>query len=453
MTLRRWALGWVLLGLLPLVAGCVDYRVILVPEPPLPVLGAAPASLALTGVCGGEIEVVRLTNSGTGPATITAVSVEGMGWTLSAVPALPVVLAPLRDDPEAGVDVSLSAGAGVATLRVLSDAPDLDVPLRGADNLHPTVTILSPYESQVVGEDDDLLLTGIVSDGDEEIGGLSLSWSSDISGVIATAVADADGRVETAWAPEDRSSGPQTLSLIALDHCSDVGEATLFYCQDGPFEIDVLNEEAWRFDGGANYDGALLTLVDAPDQTASAFDLFSLFDADRLEVRFEFLIGQDGDVASPPPEGFSFTLLDPARLTSYVGGSGCGMGFGAGADCAVGPVLPGWSLAFDTRAGTGDCAQGDAGLGEARVSVFVDGDLQSPIGCVATPLVGAWRTAVVTVTAGRVGLAIDGLGVLDAPLPDGQDFEGFAGFTAATGVDGGAVGVRSVEVIDSTCVR
>ena len=92
-------------------------------------------------------------------------------------------------------------------------------------------------------------------------------------------------------------------------------------------------------------------------------------------------------------------------------------------------------------------------MGEGRVSVFVDGDLENPVGCVSTALVGGWHTAGVAVTEGRVVLAIDGLEVLDAALPGGQDFEGFAGFTAATGVHGGEVHVRNVRVIDSTCVR
>ena len=123
------------------------------------------------------------------------------------------------------------------------------------------------------------------------------------------------------------------------------------------------------------------------------------------------------------------------------------MGFGAGLDCATGPALPGWSLAFDTSPQAGDCAVGP------YTAVMVDGALAAPIGCAAGPTFGVWHTADVTVTPGEVVLTVDGAVVLDAALPSGQDFEGFAGFTAATGSGAGDVHVRNVTVVDSTCVR
>lgn len=434
-----------ILPLLACIAGCLDYRVVTPPDVPAPALSATPNSIVLDGVCGGEPETVTLTNPGTGPTAINAITVEGMGWSIESLPALPFTLATLTDDPEAHLDLQLIAGAGVATLHVTSNAADVDVPLRANDNVHPTAFILSPYDSEVVGEEDDLLLAGIVSDEDDELTTLAVEWQG-TDGFRAAATPDADGRVETNWPAAERTPGPQTIQLVVYDPCADQGEATQYYCQDGPFVIDVLQEEAWRFDGGAIWDGSVLTLVDGPDETAAGFDLFSLFDADVLDVQFEFLIGEEGG-AGPLPEGFSFSVIDPARLTTYVGGDGCGLGYGDGADCTSGPALPGWSVEFDTLAGADDCAVGD------HVAVVVDGAITNPAGCAATPLLGAWHVGSITVQPGTITLAVDGATVLSAPLASGQDFEGFAGFTASTSDGGGSVMLRNVTVIDSTCVR
>lgn len=421
-----------------LLAACLDYGVQVEPPPPVPALVADPVSIALEGACGGEAMTVRLTNPGTGPTTVTSLTVDGMGWTLETTPALPLTLSTLTADPDAFVDVSLIVGAGTATLTAASNAPLLDVPLRASDNQHPSVFILSPYEEQVVGADETLVLTALVSDADDAAVDLTLTWSSSATGFVATGIADADGRVEYDWPAADRAAGPQTISLIAEDLCADEGEATLFYCQDGPFLVDVLGEEAWRFDGGAAWDGSELTLVAGSEATAAGFDLFSLFDGDVLDVSFEFYV--EG------AEGFSFTLLDPARVTTYVGGAGCGLGYGVG-DCNAGPGLPGWSVEFDTTEGGDDCAVGD------HVAVVIDGEIQTPAACVATPLAGVWHTASLHVYAGGVAVNLDGVDVLDAPLTSGQDFEGFAGFTAASGALPADVRVRNVTVTDTTCVR
>lgn len=422
---------------------CIDYRVVTPPVTPVPGLAADPQSIALDGVCGGEEQLVTLTNPGTGATTISAITVDGMGWTLPALPALPFTLEPLLDDPAARLDLALEAGAGVATLVVTSDAPEVDVPLRASDNQHPTVVILSPYEDEVVGEDDELVLTGLVADADDDVGDLTVVWVAD-NGFFSTAVPDADGRVETDWPADQRTAGPQLIQLVANDACEDQGEATLYYCQDGPFAIDVLGAEAWRFDGGASWDGSELTLVDGPGETGAGFDLFSLFDGDVLDVMFEVLIQDDG---TGMPEGLSFTLLDPARVTTYIGGDGCGLGYGGDASCTSGPALPGWSVELDTLAGDDDCAVGD------HVAVVVDGAITSPAGCASAALAGEWHTVELVVSACLVSVLLDGATVLDAAVPSGQDFEGFAGFTAATGAGGGSVKVRNVTVIDSTCVR
>ncbi len=440
MTPGRW-----IVPLLPCLAGCIDYRVVTPPATPIPALSASPNSVALGKVCGGEPETVTLTNAGTGRATISDIRVDGMGWTVGALPALPFVLQTLTDDPDAHLDIPLNAAAGVATLRVLSDAAEVDVPLRASDNVHPTAYILSPYDSQVIGEGDDLSLTGVISDGDDDLSTLSVEWRGEY-GFVASGVADADGRVETDWPPADRGSGPQLVEIVVADPCGDEGEATQYFCQDGPFAVDVLNDEAWRFDGGAGWDGSELTLVDGPDATGAGFDLFSLFDGDVLHVQFEFLIGEEGG-AGAVPEGFSFTVLDPSRLTTYIGGDRCGLGYGGGADCTSGPALPGWSVEFDTVPGEDDCAVGD------HVAVVVDGVITAPAGCATIPLLGVWRTGEITVEPGQISLTVDGATVLNAPIASGQDFEGFAGFTAATNDEGGSVRLRNVTVIDSTCVR
>ena len=421
-------------------SACQDIALKKEPDPPVPGLRADPASIALAGVCGDENVLVTLTNPGTGPTTVTALTVTGAPWTVSS-PALPFTLQP--DD--AGVQLTLTAGQGVATLAITSDAPEVSVPLRASDNLHPTVIILSPYESEVVGNDEDLVLTALVSDDDDALSDLSLAWSSNVSGFIATATPDADGRVQTVWPASSRQAGPQTVALAATDGCSDVGEATQYYCQDGPFAVDALSDEAWRYDGAASGSDDTLDLLSGTGAAGAGFDLFSLFDADKLEIAFQFRVA-DG------AEGFAFALLDPARLTSYIGGSGCGLGYGddgdRGADdCTSGPGLPGWAVEFDTSSGPDDCAVGD------HVAVVLDGDIVNPLGCAATPLVDSWHAADIAVSLGEIQVTIDGVLVLSAAVPSGQSFEGFAGFTASSSASGGSVEITDVTVIDSTCVR
>jgi hypothetical protein len=422
-----------------LVTACQDVGLNKEPDPPVPGLRADPASVALTGVCGGETTSVTLTNPGTGPTTVTALTISGAPWAVSG-PALPFTLQP--DDQ---VPLDLTVGQGVASLQITSDAPALSVPLRASDNLHPTVIILSPYESEVVAEDEDLVLTALVADEDDALADLTLAWSSDVSGFIAAATPDADGRVETAWPAASRQAGPQTVALAATDACGDVGEATQYYCQDGPFAVDVLSDEAWRYDGAATGSDDTLVLVSGAGAVGAGFDLFSLFDADDLQIAFRFRVS-DG------AEGLAFVLLDPTRLSAYIGGAGCGLGYGddgdRGADdCTSGPALPGWAVELDTFAGPDDCAAGD------HVAVVLDGDVVRPEGCAATPLAGDWHAAEIVVLSGTIDVRVDGVLVLSAVVPSGQDFEGFAGFTAASSALGGTVEVTDVTVIDSTCVR
>ena len=42
------------------------------------------------------------------------------------------------------------------------------------------------------------------------------------------------------------------------------------------------------------------------------------------------------------------TALDIDRMTTYLGGTGCGIGYGGDATCTSGPALPGWSIEVDT---------------------------------------------------------------------------------------------------------
>ena len=432
----RQAVGGLVVAL---VTACQDVGLNKEPEPPVPGLRADPASVALSGVCGGESTSVTLTNPGTAPTTVTALTVSGAPWTVSG-PALPFTLQPNDEVP-----LALTVGQGVATLQVSSDAPEVSVPLRASDNLHPTVIILSPYESEVVADDEDLLLTALVADEDDALADLTLGWTSNVSGFIADATPDAEGRVETLWPAAARQAGPQTVALAATDRCGDVGEATQYYCQDGPFAVDALSDEAWRYDGAAFGSDDALDLVSGAASVGAGFDLFSLFDADDLQIAFRFRVAAGA-------EGMAFVLLDPARLTSYIGGSGCGLGFGddgdRGADdCTAGPALPGWAVEFDTQAGPDDCAVGD------HVAVVLDGDIVHPAGCAATPLAGDWHDAGIAVHPGAIEVSIDGVLVLAAAVPSGQDFEGFAGFTASSSATGGSVEVTDVTVIDSTCVR
>lgn len=424
--------------LLSLLA-CIDY---LFEEEPVVYPGDIVASLSpvMEGVCPETTVNVELHNAGRGPLTVTLLGVEGPDWTLE-----PVVL-PLTLPAGASAMVHLTGSGGESTLVIRSDDPDqpeVQIPIEAAGNVTPVTLIVSPYEEQSVGAGDDLSLTAFVSDEDDDVATLSLEWVSSLTGSLGVATADENGRVEQLWLAEDRASGPQLVTLQARDACGGIGDGVQFFCQDGPFVVHPITEEAWHYEGAAAISGDVLTLTEAtPDSVGAAFDLISVFDGDRIDVSFSFQIGE-----GTGGEGLSVTLLDANERDGFIGGDGCGLGFGGGADCTSGPALPGWSLAIDTHVDAGDC------LPEPHLAFTLDGDINAFAPCVAIPTVddGAWHDVALVVEEGALFVELDGVERIAESVSGLAKFQGYLGFTASTSAATNAHRVRDVVITDYTC--
>ncbi|MES2643396.1 MAG: hypothetical protein V4850_28185 [Myxococcota bacterium] len=419
-----------------LLAGCVDYTL---EAPRFPAIAVSPAVLARTGACDSEPATLTITNEGTSDLTLTSITVEG-GVDLTA-PALPLVLEP---DAELALTFTVEPGAGV--VGITSDDPVeplVLVPITAEANVHPVVTILSPYEDEWIAADEPFVLLGVVSDTEDSAAALALEWRSSLAGTVGAPVADADGTVSTDWPADERRSGPQTIALRATDACGAVGEATLFYCQDGPFTFDALVADAWLVTSAAVVDATagLLTLGDAAGPAVGAgFDAFALVNADRVDTSFDVRL--TGEVT-----GFSLTALDADAGSGWIGGDGCGLGFGGGVACTGGPALPGWSLAFPAPgSGAPACVEGPL------AAFTFNGDLTSWAACAATPSLadGAWHTVAVSIDAPRVTVTIDRVVVLDEDIDATWAFPAFLGFTAST-AGPGTVEIAALSVTDERC--
>ena len=128
-----------------------------------------------------------------------------------------------------------------------------------------------------------------------------------------------------------------------------------------------------------------------------------------MEIEFQFYIG-DGTGA----DGLSLTAMDVNRMTSFMGGEGCGLGYGAGADCTPGPALPGWSIEVDTYFNLEqDPTPAD------HVMFTFDGDVGKPSVWAELPEMEdtGWHTMRVLVDQPHVLVEIDGVPYINQEIP------------------------------------
>lgn len=411
-----------------LVAGCVEYGVNPPPPPPTAEVDVVPTAIDLPMVCGTAVQEVEVRNTGTGDLGIAAITLEGDGWSMAEV-VLPAVVA-----PGDALGIELRAVDGAATLTITTDdadEPTITVPLAAAVNTPPDALILSPSEEEFLEPDQEVVMEAVVDDDQSPPEDLVVTWTSELTGEVAVTTPDADGRVETPWPAAERAAGPQVLGISVLDPCDVVGTNTVFFCQDGPWEVATVLANGWLREGDATVDQEAGSLALGPG-AAAAFDGFGIYDPDQLDVAFDVVAGG---------AGFSLTALDADRRSEWIGGGGCGLGFG---DCDGGTPLPGWSLVFDLAAGDGnDCGE------PPTVGFTFDGAQSDWQACAPLPAGfddGAAHTVEVHVGDGAVTVDVDGAATLDAAvtLPA---YPAYLGFTGAEG----SYSVEAVYFTDFTC--
>ena len=409
------------------------------PPPPGDLL-ADPSSSALV-VCGSASQDITLQNAGEGDLTIDDLELEGDGWTLEEV-SLPLVL-----EPGASAVVTLSASAGEATLHVHSDdpdTPDLSVPLSATADAAPSLTILSPTHEEVL-ESGPVSLEAQVSDDVDDPSSLGVTWTSSLDGVVGEATPDSTGYAITSW-DDDRSEGNHDLSASVTDACGNTTSTDVGVCQQGGYEVDELDIDAWHFEGSATWDDSSgwLQLTDAAtNQVGSAFQIASPVAAGDVDIEFAFYVSGGSGA-----DGMSLTALDAGSMTTYLGPAGCGLGYGS-AGCTSGAGLPGWSIEVDTY----DNGMPYDPTAQDHVAFSFDGHADAPVVWAALPEMedGLWHVMSVNVVAPHVTVAIDSTPYIDQDVTGDFDFDAYIGFTASTGALTNKHLVDSLTVTEYVC--
>lgn len=420
---------------LPVVlAGCIDYGVYHAepePAPDLPEIEVSPQEVSVDGVCVSQTERIRVLNFGQGELTLQSATIVGEGWQLIEAD-FPTAIA-----ANGHFELSIVGSVGDAVLTIVSDdadEPEVSVTLSAANNVNPFAVISAPAEDGVLPEAGSVQFTAFVSDTEQSPSELAVRLFSDVVGEIAIPAADSNGRIDVEWVESARVAGPQTLQLQVEDACGAIGESSVYFCQDGEYVVSSLSNHAWHTEGAAVVDQSAGNLMLGPE-VGAAFDAFAVYDGDRMSVQFT--------VATLGGAGFAMVALDAARMSSWIGGEGCGLGF---AECNGGEALPGWALAFDLTMGD----ENDCG-GAPAVSFVVDGAIQAPAPCAALPEIadGLPHEIDVAVDTPYVKVKIDGVLILDANVGDTATFPAYLGFSGADGT----YEIAGMDAADFTCAN
>lgn len=401
------------------------------PAPELPEIEVSPLEIGLAGVCSTQTETVRVLNFGDGDLTLYSATIEGEGWQLVEA-EFPAVI-----EANGYLDLSVVGSVGDAVLTMMSDdadEPAVAATLSAATNVNPYAAISAPSGDGVLPATGSVQFTAFVSDTEQSPSELAVRLFSDVVGELTVPSADQNGRIDFEWVESARVAGPQTLQLQVEDACGAVGESSVYFCQDGEYVVSSLSKHAWHTESAAVVDQSAGNLMIGPD-VGAAFDAFAVYDGDRMSVEFT--------VATAGGAGFAMVALDAARMSDWIGGDGCGLGF---AECDGGEALPGWALAFDLAMGDGnDCG------GAAAVSFVVDGAIQAPAPCAALPAIadGLPHEIEVVVEFPLVKVTVDSVLTLDANVGERANFPAYLGFSGANG----SYEMSGLDATDFTCAN
>jgi hypothetical protein len=407
------------------------------PEPPAgPPIGRTSVDVIDPGiVCGAFHREVHVLSLGESPLEIYEIRVVGEGWSASH-PALPVTLAAGERFP-----VTVSSSGGMATLVVINSDPEhpaLEVPLRVIADQPPMVTITSPVGGSVLSPGTDTIFVASVSDDVDASDGLSLEWVSDIDGVLGAGPASVEGVAELNWSGSSRSSGDHRVSLTAVDTCMQAQTVDVGFCQNEGYTEESIDLASWNFEGTALWDTTndwVELTGPYTGQAGTAFQTTATVSSDAINIAFSFYVSGGSGA-----DGISLTALDADRMTSFVGGTGGGIGYFG---------LPGWSVEIDTYYNS---VHNDPTTGD-HVSVHVDGDVAAPLVWAELPEMedGAWHLGEVEVVGTHITVRIDGVTYIDAEVPALDAFPAYVGFTAATGAATNYHLIDALEVEGFVC--
>lgn len=389
-----------------------------VEEPGLtPLAVVTPGAVDLGLVCGTAVTEVTVENQGDGPFDVTGIDTNSPSWTASH-DALPVTLLP----GEVMV-VALSGAAVDSTMVIETTDPEnarLEVPLTGTADQPPTLSITSPASGSTLDVGALTTFEAAVADDAGPADAVLLSWESDVDGVLDTSSADGLGVASFVWDGNVRSSGTHVVTLTATDTCGQQITADVVVCQNEGYLADNLDLATWNFEGSAQWDrtNSWVELTrPTRGQSGTAFQTSTTVDSANVQIEFDFFVsGGDG------ADGISLTAIDAGRMTTFVGNTGGGIGYGG---------LPGWSIEVDTwhNGENNDPTTAD------HVSLHFDGDVNRPNTWAALPEMedGNWHRMSVNVVGDWITVDIDGTTYIDERVAELTSFPAYVGFTGATG--------------------
>ncbi len=410
-----------------------------------PILETNPSSLDMGVVCASGLEdsrgSIELSNVGLGVLSIQSLDIEG--WVLLNNPTpldldpndtLVLSVRPLNEETESGV------------LTVYSNDPAQDIvqiPLLAAVDEAPTLELISPVSGDVLeGETRFQAMVGDELDPSES---LMVQWQSNQDGLFSTGEAFPDGSVETLWNAY-QSSGYHTIEVSVVDSCSNVTRDTASICQQLTYNVNALDVNTWNFEGSARWDvlNSWVELTPASRwQVGTAFSTGQEVPAGWIDIAFSFYIGEGTGA-----DGISLTALDVDRQQTFLGGDGCGIGYGGDAFCTDGPALPGWSIEVDTYYN-----EGHDPTSEDHLMLTFDGDVDDPEIWMPLPKMEGtgWHTMAVRIQQPHVQVDIDGVTYIDQEIVGHYDFDAYIGFTAGTGDFTNRHLIRDLVVQEKLC--
>ncbi|MFT5684174.1 MAG: hypothetical protein ACI8RZ_005115 [Myxococcota bacterium] len=368
-------------------------------------------------VCGSGEASVPVANDGDAVLVLSQVSVSGGDWELLS--------APTEIDPGTTADIQLSGSDGTGILTIQTNDPSnptILVHLSASADQPPSVDL--DAASAIIAPGAIETLTGSVSD-DDGADSLSLSWSSDVDGVLSTDGTDSTGAVSLDWDGAIQSSDSHTVTLTATDACGNTASDDITFCQNEGYTEENIDLASWEFTGNAEWDkkNSWVELTnDSSYQRGTAFQTSQTVSSDSVSIRFLFYAGVND---SGGADGLTLTAIDTTRMTTYQGASGGSIGYGG---------LPGWTVEVDTWYNSESSY--DEPTTADHVSFVIDGDSTSA-GEISAAIHevedGLWHEMEVEVDGIHVTVKIDSITYLDDDVPAIVSFPAHVGFTAATG--------------------
>ena len=334
----------------------------------------------------------------------------------------------LIEDPEEGHQENTTE---------ISTNPDCE------ENSPPELVSWTPGAHSILNVGDTLLEAWILDvDGDDVL----ISWIDEHGQTIGEGFADENGYIGIRWVDE-RAIGEQLITIQIQDDC--VQKTTEFeICQEAGYAQDELQLDKWHLEGAAEIlvDGSLELTGLSTFQLGGAFMTDEIVLANEVEIRFEYKT--EGGTGA---DGISLTALDTTRMTSFLGGAGCGIGYGGNTSCTDGEGLPGWSIELDSwfNGELPDPTSHD------HVAMSFDGDIANPV--VWSPVheleETGWHTVEIFVNAPHIRVVIDDYLYIDEDVEGDFDFPAYIGFTGSTGGQTNLHTIRGLTVQESVCVK